>query len=130
MPMLLEPLCKESLPLREFALPLLHHSLNPFFPPLSLLLLPHPSLSLPQLTLPTHFSSPLPPQYFHICILFIYTIHKLSTDRLNQCLHNSLSSPRFNLLRVARHYFLWFLFSHLILSLSFLCLKSLQFCLL
>ena len=79
----------ESLPLREFALPLLHHSLNPFIPPLSLLLLPHPSLFLPQLTPPTISPLPLPPpaQYFHICILFIYTIHKLSTDRLNQCLH-------------------------------------------
>ena len=39
-------------------------------------------------------------------------------------LSNSLSSPRFNLLRVARRCFSWFsvfLFSHLILSLSFLC---------
>ena len=39
-------------------------------------------------------------------------------------LSNSLSSPRFNLLRVARCCFSWFsvfLFSHLILSLSFLC---------
>ena len=34
----------------------------------------------------------------------------------------SLSSPCFNLLRVARRCFLWFLFSRLILSLSFLCL--------
>ena len=32
-------------------------------------------------------------------------------------LSNSLSSPRFNLLRVARHCFLWFLFSRLICSL-------------
>ena len=38
----------------------------------------------------------------------------------------SFSSPRFNLLRVARRCFLWFLFSHLILSLSFLCLQSLN----
>ena len=44
-------------------------------------------------------------------------------------LSNSLSSPRFNLLRVARRCFLWFLFSHLILSLSFLCLQSLKLCL-
>ena len=36
-------------------------------------------------------------------------------------LSNSLSSPRFNLLRVARRCFLWFLFSRLILRLSFLC---------
>ena len=39
-------------------------------------------------------------------------------------LFNSLSSSRFNLLRVARHCFSWFsifTFSHLILSLSFLC---------
>ena len=39
-------------------------------------------------------------------------------------LSNTLSSPRFNLLRVARRCFSWFsvfLFSHLILSLSFLC---------
>ena len=41
-------------------------------------------------------------------------------------LFNSLSSPRFNLLRVARRYFLWFLFSCLILRLSFLCLQSLK----
>ena len=48
-------------------------------------------------------------------------------------LSNSLSSPRFNLLRVARRIFLWFsvfLFSRLILSLSFLCLQSLKLCLL
>ena len=43
-------------------------------------------------------------------------------------LSNSLSSPRFNLLRVARRCFLWFFFSCLILSLSFLCLQSLKFC--
>ena len=39
-------------------------------------------------------------------------------------LSNSLSSPRFNLFRVASHCFSWFsvfLFSRLILSLSFLC---------
>ena len=39
-------------------------------------------------------------------------------------LSNSLLSPRFNLLRVARRCFSWFyvfLFSHLILSFSFLC---------
>ena len=39
-------------------------------------------------------------------------------------LSNTLSLPRFNLLRVARRCFSWFsvfLFSHLILSLSFLC---------
>ena len=41
-------------------------------------------------------------------------------------LSNSLSSPRFNLLRVARRCFLWFLFSRLILSLSFLCPQSLK----
>ena len=48
-------------------------------------------------------------------------------------LSNLLSSPRFNLLRVFRCCFLWFsvfLFSHLILSLSFLCLQSLKLCLL
>ena len=45
-------------------------------------------------------------------------------------LSNSLSSPRFNLLKVARLCFLWFLFSSLILSLSFLCLQSLKLCLL
>ena len=48
-------------------------------------------------------------------------------------LSNSLSSPRFNLLRVVRNCFLWFsvfLFSRLILSLSFLCLQSLKLCLL
>ena len=47
-------------------------------------------------------------------------------------LSNSLSSPRFNLLRVARICFSWFsvfLFSRLILSLSFLC-QSLMLCLL
>ena len=48
-------------------------------------------------------------------------------------LSNSLSSPRLNLLRVPRRCFLWFsvfLFSRLILSLSFLCLQSLKLCLL
>ena len=45
-------------------------------------------------------------------------------------LSNSLSSPRFNLLRVARRCFLWFLFSCLILSLSFLFLQWLKLCLL
>ena len=48
-------------------------------------------------------------------------------------LSNSLLSPRFNLLREAKCYFLWFsvfLFSRLILSLSFLCLQSLKLCLL
>ena len=45
-------------------------------------------------------------------------------------LSNSLWSPRFNLLRVARRCFLWFLISRLILSLSFLCLQSLKLCLL
>ena len=48
-------------------------------------------------------------------------------------LFNSFSSPRFNLLRVARICFLWFsvfLLTHLILSLSLLCLPSLKFCLL
>ena len=42
---------------------------------------------------------------------------------------NSLSSPPFNLLRVVRRCFLWFsvfLYSHLILTLSFLCLLSLK----
>ena len=44
-------------------------------------------------------------------------------------LSNSLSSPRFDLLRVARRCFLWFsvfLLSCLILSLSFFCLQSLS----
>ena len=45
-------------------------------------------------------------------------------------LSNSLSSHRFNFLRVARRCFLWFLFLHLILSLSFLCLQLLELCLL
>ena len=45
-------------------------------------------------------------------------------------LSNSLLSPHFNLLRMARCCFLWFLFSHPILSLSFLCLQSLKLCLL
>ena len=49
-------------------------------------------------------------------------------------LSNSLSSPHFNLLRVARRCFLLFLsaflFSRLILSLSFICLQSLKLCLL
>ena len=48
-------------------------------------------------------------------------------------LSNSFSSPRFNLLRVARCCFLWlsvFLLMRLILSLSFLCLQSLKLCLL
>ena len=44
-------------------------------------------------------------------------------------LSNSLSSPRFNLLRVSRGCFLWFLFSRLILRLSFLCLQLLKVCL-
>ena len=47
-------------------------------------------------------------------------------------LSNSLSSPRSTLLRVARRCFLWlsvFLFSRIILSLSFLCLQSLKLCL-
>ena len=47
-------------------------------------------------------------------------------------LSNSFSSPRFNLLRVARRCFLWFsvfLFSRLILSLSFLCSSFLKLCL-
>ena len=48
-------------------------------------------------------------------------------------LSNSLSSPRFNLLRVTRRCFLWFsvfLFSRLILRLSFLRLRALKLCLL
>ena len=48
-------------------------------------------------------------------------------------LSHSFSSPRFNLLRVARHRFLWFsvfLLTCLILGLSFLCLQSLKRCLL
>ena len=53
-----------------------------------------------------------------------------TTFSSHRLLSNSLSSPRFNLLRVARCCFLWFLFSHLILSLSFLCLQSLKLCLL
>ena len=45
----------------------------------------------------------------------------------------SKSSPRFNLLSVDRCCFLWFsvfLFSHLILRLSYFCLPSLKLCLL
>ena len=48
-------------------------------------------------------------------------------------LSNSFSSPRFNLLRVARRSFLWFsvfLLTRLILGLSFLCLQPLKICLL
>ena len=48
-------------------------------------------------------------------------------------LSNSFSSPRFNVLRVARRCFLWFsvfLLTRLILSLSFPCLQSLKLCLL
>ena len=47
-----------------------------------------------------------------------------SSTHCRHLLFNALSSPRFNLLRVARHCFSWFsvfLFSRLILSLSFLC---------
>ena len=59
-----------------------------------------------------------------------------ASDHLLQSLRflsKSLSSPRFNLLRVARRCFSWFsvfLFSRLILNLSFLCHQSLKLCLL
>ena len=64
---------------------------------------------------------------FSMAILSCLLATTFSSLRL---LSNSLSSPRFNLLRVARWCFLCFLFSSLILSLSFLCLQSLKLCLL
>ena len=53
----------------------------------------------------------------------------LATSSL-RLLSNSLLPTHFNLLRVSRRCFLWFLFSRLILRLSFLCLQSLKLCLL
>ena len=76
-----------------------------------------------------NFSEKLP-------VLFFFLLLSVSTANLScllattfsslRFLFNSLSSPRFNLLRVARLCFSWFLFSHFrvlssILSLSFLC---------
>ena len=69
-------------------------------------------------------------------VLFFFLLLSVSTANLSCLLattfsslrffFNSLSSPRFNLLRVARRYFSWFSIFHFrvlssILSLSFLC---------
>ena len=79
------------------------------------------------------------PEPFGSCIIFqSISMANLScllvtTFSSLRFLSNSLSSPRFNLLRVARRCLLWFyvfLFSRLILCLSFLCLQSLKICLL
>ena len=53
-----------------------------------------------------------------------------TTFSSRRLLSNSLLSHRFNILRVARRCFYWFLFLSIILSLSFLCLQSLKLCLL
>ena len=69
------------------------------------------------------------------CSSFFFSLHGqpelllVTTFSSLSFLSNSLSSPRFNLLRVARSCFLWFsvfLLSRLILSLSFLRLQSLK----
>ena len=64
-----------------------------------------------------------------VCLANLSCLLEITFSSL-RLLSNSLSSPHFNLLRVARCCFLWFLFSCLILSLSFLCLQSLKLCLL
>ena len=79
------------------------------------------------------------PEPFGSCIVALLS-SSVSTFNLNcllattfsslRLLSNSLSSPRFNILRVSRRCFLWFLFSRVILRLSFLCLQSLKVCLL